>query len=506
MSTTYDRLRAQWRFEHDSYWGGERYRYPSQTTLSSAITRSAVLDDSGAVVRYDERSHWSYLVPHPSEADSSYESRVRLATYVNVVQPIVDAYAEATTSRVERELDLLTPYLSDVDRQGCTWDEHVEDVARWAAVYGAVAVVADTPRYEGALTRADEQALGVRPYVCTIHPPAWAWVDVDDTGAVTEFAYVDDAYVDDTQYAAARTVRLRVLRRDRWEVCEASVSPHEGLSASRHATKVLESGPMPAALGGKLPVAFAYYKRDSSSRYPLGQSLVADAADIGRAIYNALSWISEIHRFAGFPFLSIPLARTGGQLDALTRVQIGPQRALPFDATAGSPSYVQPSSESPRELREHCVWLFQAALRSAGLEMAADASSQVQSGEALRVRSRDFEARAARYARNLQRYEQQMLGILGRLAGVPARPQVRYPQRFTLPDPSADLTNAIRVLTEIPVEIGVDAKVAAVSTALRSALGLSDKDVARIADEVRRYFEGDRDAHLAAVAKRVAPT
>lgn len=505
MSTTYDRLRAQWRFQHDAYWGGERYRYPSQTVLSSATTREPVLDESGALVRQREHLTWSYLVPHPSESEESFASRVRLATYVNVVQPIVDAYAEATTTRVEREMGSVAPYLRDVDRQGCTWSEHVEDVARWAAVYGCVAVVADTPRFAGTITRADEQALGVRPYVCTIHPPAWAWVDVDDTGSVTEFAYVDDAYVDDSQSAPTRKTRVRVLRRDSWELREVEVSTQEGLSSARHAGgRVLDKGAMPAALGGKLPVVFAFYKRDSSSRYPLGQSLVADAADIGRAIYNALSWIAEIHRFAGFPFLSIPLARTGGQLDPMTRVQIGPQRALPFDAAAGSPAYVQPSSESPRELREHCVWLFQTALRSAGIEMAADASSQVQSGEALRVRSRDFEARAARYARNLERYERQMLGLLATLAGVPADATVRYPQRFTLPDPTSDLTNAVRVLTEIPVEIGVDAKVLAVSTALRAALGLSDAEVARVAAEIRAYFEGDRDAHLAAQARPAA--
>jgi hypothetical protein len=191
--------------------------------------------------------------------------------------------------------------------------------------------------------------------------------------------------------------------------------------------------------------------------------------------------------------LAIPLERTGGQIDAMTRVQIGPTKALPYSSAAGAPNYVQPSSESPRELREHCVWLFQTALRSAGIEMAADQSSQVQSGEALRIRSRDFEARAARYARNLQRYEQRMLSFFARLAGVPEDFTITYPQRFTLPDPSIDLTNAIRVLTEVPIEIGVDAKVRAVGQVMRSGLDMSDDDAVKVEREVRTYFEGDRD-------------
>lgn len=491
--TSYDQLRAQWRFEHDSYWGGERYRYPSETNLSQARTRTVIYTEDNQVSRVEDRSHWSYLLPHPSESDESFVMRLRIANYVNVVQPVVDAYAEATTARVKRSGGSVTRYLEDVDRQGNTWAEHVEDVAKWAAVYGWVACIADTPRHSGVLSRAAEQELGVRPYVCTIHPPAIAWTEVNGAGKLTEFAYVEEAFADTTG-SNAQVVKLRVLRPGKWETREVAIAGGQDVSTARGlGGKILEQGELPSVLGDDLPVVFAYYKRDSSSKYPLGQSLIADACDAGRAIYNCLSWISEIHRHAGFPFLAIPMPVTGGQIDAPTRVQIGPTKALPFLSAAGAPNYVQPSSESPRELREHCVWLFQTALRSAGIEMAADQSSQVQSGEALRIRSRDFEARAARYARNLQRYEQRMLSFFARLAGVPEDYTITYPQRFTLPDPSIDLTNAIRVLTEVPIEIGVDAKVRAVGQVMRSGLDMSDDDAVKVEREVRTYFEADRD-------------
>lgn len=494
--TTYDLLRAQWRFEHDAYWGGERFRYPSQTVLSLARTRIPVLDQTGQVLRTDTKDHWTYLVPHPTEDDDSFVARLKLAHYINPIQPIVDAYAEATTARGERSTPGMETYLKDVDRQGCTWSEDVEDVARWAAVYGMVAAVADTPRHEGILSRAHEDALGIRPYVAMVHPPAWAWIDVDSNGKVCEFAFVEEGFRDQTG-SQEQTIKLRILKPGAWEVREGSVNRNKPLAEQKDAiSKLCASGKLPDVLGGELPVVFAYYKRDSSSKFPLGQSLVADACDLARAIYNELSWISEIHRFAGFPFLSIPLERTGGQLDGLTRVQIGPQRALPYSSAAGAPGYVQPSSESPRELREHCVWLFQIALRSAGLEMAADQSSQVQSGEALRIRSRDFEARASRYARNLERYEVQMLRLFRKLAGQQGTDVIKYPQRFTLPDAVQDLDSAIKVLTEIPVEIGVEAKLLAVKTALRAGLSLSDAEVDRVCLEIRRYFESDRDKHL----------
>lgn len=498
---TFDTYRAQWAFLWDSYWGGERYRFPTPTTLSSASVRVgqvARITESGQPI-IEERAVVSYLVPHPAEDDRSFAGRIALATYLNLVQPIVDAYAEAATSGVTREVSAgLAPLLDDVNRRGSTWGEFVEEVARWAAVYGIVAAVIDAPASNGELlTRADERAAGARPYATLVHPTAWAWVDTDECGAPTEFAYVEEAY-EDPESRGRNRVRLRVYDRDGWSVRLGSVATGQDLGADRSAYQIERDeqgnekrGPLPAALRGALPVAFCAYKRDTSARRPQGMSLVADTATTARLIYNCLSWVSEIHRHAGFPFLALPLRSTGGQMDPQTRVAVGPSRALPYDSGAGLPTYVQPSSESPRELREHCVFLFQAALRTAGLEMAADASAQVQSGEALRIRSRDFESRCKRFARNLQRFEEQALWLLGAYAGETAPARVTYAQRFTLPDPALDLASAIKLLVEVPVEIGAKAKIAAVEQALRSVLALPDERFAEVMAEVRALFEGD---------------
>lgn len=492
--STYGQLRAQWAFARDSYWGGERYRYPTPSSLSSARAYTTTVSADGQVQAIPSQ-HTSYLVPHPAEGNENFEARVNLATYLNVVQPIVDAYAEAVTAGVTRENGALAPYLRDVDKHGSSWGEHVEDVARWAAVYGIVAVVADSPPSEGLRTRADETAHGATPYVVVVHPPTWAWVDVDDAGELKEFAWVEGT----TELTpASQSVRVRSISREGWKLYEGTISTATGQSIDTQ-RECFECKapptPLPAALRGALPIEFVSYKRDTSTPYPLGLSLVSDAAAVGRAIYNYLSWAQEIHRHAGFPFLALPMAATGGQMDPQTRVSVGPTRALPYSAETGAPSYVQPSSESTRELREHCVFLFQAALRTAGLEMSADASAQVQSGEALRIRSRDFESRAKRFARNLERYETRMLSLLARFAGVADPQRVTYAERFALPDPTSDLANALKLLTDCPVEMGVTAKTAAVRVAVKAALSLSDADLARVMDEVGGLFEADAAAY-----------
>lgn len=495
-SATYATMRPQWAFLWDSYWGGERYRYPTPTALSAATVRVYAVDSDGSV-RTTTAAHTSYLVPHPAEGDENFNARVALATYLNVVQPVVDAYAEAVTAGVSRTLGGLEPYLSDIDRRGSTWGEHVEDVARWAAVYGIVAVVADAPPAGVLRTKLDEQQQNARPYVFVVHPTSWAWIDVDDQGAVTCFAWVEDTCA---EAGSTQKVRVRELSREGWRVREGVVSTAAGATIDAQRDKLQESEPavpLAPALKGELPVEFVAYKRDSSTPYPVGISLVSDAAAVARAIYNYLSWAQEIHRHAGFPFLALPMSSTGGQMDPQTRVAVGPTRALPYDATTGAPSYVQPSSESTRELRDHCVFLFQAALRTAGLEMAADQSAQVQSGEALRIRSRDFESRAKRYARNLQRYEERMLRHLAALAGVGDPQRVTYAERFTLPDPTSDLANALKLLTDTPVELGVTAKTAAVRVAVRAALAMSDAELAKVMAEVSAIYADDAAAFAA---------
>ncbi len=170
---------------------------------------------------------------------------------------------------------------------------------------------------------------------------------------------------------------------------------------------------------------------------------------------------------------------------------------MPYDSTTGAPQWVQPSSESSKELRDSCVFRFQLALRTAGLEMASDASAQVQSGEALRIRSRDFESRAKRFANNMTRYENAVLGLIALLSGVSEKPTATYPKRFTLPDSVEDLANALALLdpSKMPLEIGPDGKIAAAKQALGAALSLSDAETASIIDWIRNHL-GDEVADM----------
>ena len=499
---TYDAERGRLAYYHDSYEGGSRYRAPSSTTIGTAsLTRYRDrLDSEGRRTGdHDEvvtERYRSYLVPHPGETKAAFEVRLSLAAYVNVIAPIVDAYADAVAGPVTRDLGMLEQYLRRLDGDAQTWAEMVEEVSRWAVVYGMCAVVLDAPAANPAANRADEERLGVGLRASVVVPTAWAWVSVGDDG-VDEFAYVDQAYTAESVGAVSQSATLWRYTRTTWERHRVTVSLSEAgafgkVRGSLGAETVIESGKL--ANPGRVPVAFAYFRR-TSSRAPEGVSLVADACDLARQVYNTLSWVEEIHRKTAFPFLAIPERAAGGQLDPATKIQVGPSTALGFSSETGAPSWVQPSAESTRELRDHAVFLVALALRTTGLEVTADQSAPTQSGVALKIRSRDFDARCVKFAKSMGAFERAALEIAGRILGLdPAQASITYPRRFVLPDSAEDLARCVVLLQTFRDELGPEGFAATVRQALDAALALNDTELARLVDEVRERVAAKGEA------------
>lgn len=500
---TYDFERGRLAFYNDSFWGGDRYRVPSSPTMGRAdLTqwRPRVDENGRETGDFDEivlRRCQSYLVPHPGEQWRAFQVRVNLASYVNLVQPIVDAYVDAVTGPTTRDLGQLDRYLSSLDGRGRAWSDHVEEVARWCAVYGFCATVIDAPKDNPSTSLADEEARGVGLRASLVHPTAFAWLALDDDGELEEFAFVDAPYL--PRDSGTQRVRFWVYTRTAWALYEQEVVVSAGFGAVRAMLADLipvRVGALPPGVAGRVPVVFAYFRQDTSSSTPRGVPLVGDACDLGRQIYNTLSNVEEIHRKTAFPFLAIPEKAQGGQLEPSTRVQVGPDTALGYASDTGVPQWVQPSAESTKELREHAVFLAQLALRTTGLEVSSNDTSPDASGEALKVRSRDFDSRCSRFARSLAAFEREALALAAQILGISVEPQVTYPKRFTLPSPADDLARAILLVQTFGEKLGPVGTTAATKAALDAALSLSDDQLGAIMADVRAS-QGLAEQHAA---------
>lgn len=507
--------RGEHLFLQDAYYGGRRWRNPRPSVLSStslvAWEMAKNTEGEDVVVERRGKGYTSYLVPFPGESESTFERRMAMAVYVNVVQPIVDAYCDSVTGKVTRELGELEPYLKRVDGRRMRWAQHVTEAARWSALHGVVATIVDVPPGAPARTRAEEQAQGKGIRAILVPPQAWAWMVVDDDGKLLEFAYVDQGgqYNPDV-VATTSEITVWVWDITGWSKRRAKLPPGAlavsatttvagqvvattGLAAHRDAIlggTPLDSGKLPQGVAGEVPVVFSFFRPVAFSATPDGVSIVGDAAHCGRQLYQILSWAEDTLRRAGFSFLQVPSKEATSKLGEEQRLRLGPEHALGVPSDAGDAHWVTHPSEPTTELRAHAMFLVMLAYRSAGLEVAADQSAQVQSGEALRVRSRDFESRAAAFAQSMEGYEDEVLGLARRYLTLPAATwSVQYPQRYVLPDMQEGLDNAIALMAAFGERLGPEGLKACIQQAVQSAMALSDAELTRVMDEVKARIE-----------------
>ncbi len=499
---TFDAQRGVHMFLSDAYYGGERWRSPRASTISTTclVSYAAVRTEAGEerIQEVRGQSFASYLVPFVGESETTFARRRQLAVYVNLVQPIVDAYTDSVTGSVSRDLGPVGDALKRLDGRGLSYEQLVAETARWSAVHGVMAVIVDAPRDNPATTRAEEQEMGIGLRAIMVPPESWAWcVYDDDTNELTEFAYVDPPRVEPEVSAATRVVHLWVWDREGWRRVRASVPmttqagqyPREAITRDG---KVLRFGQLPPSVAGRVPVVFSFFRPVLFTGIPEGVSLVGDVAHAGRQIYQLLSWAEDTLRRAGFSFLQVPTKEASGTLSPQQRLRLGPEDALGVPSDGGAASWVTHPSEPTTELRNHIVFLIMLAYRAAGLEVQADQSAQAQSGSALRVRSRDFEGRAKGFATSMRGFETEFLALASKYLALPAgtpEPRVTYPERFTMPDLSEELDKAIALVASFGEQLGPEGVAAAVRQAVTSALSLSDDEVAQVMVEVRARVE-----------------
>lgn len=494
---TFDDARGWHLFLADAFRGGWPWEHPSSSTLGVATLygNEIVRDSHGreVITEVPRGTHRTYLVPWRGETEENFRRRKALAFYVNLVEPVVDAYVDTVTGDVSRALGTLESYVTNLDGDGQGWAEHVAAVAAVACVHGVAAVVIEPPLTNDASTREEEIARGVSVRARVVAPQAWAWMRLDREGQCEEFAYAESAEVSRT--ATTQHLRVWCYTREGWSMHEGTVNAADTIAVA--APKLLASQPTMsgehhATMRGRVPVVFAYHRRDAGSPTPAGRPLAASPAAIGRQVYQLLSQVEDTQRRAP-PFLAVPTQARGG-LEPETAAKVGPDSALPIPEGSGAPQWVTFPSESLEDLRAHATFLVALAYRVSGLEVQADQSAQVQSGEALRVRSRDFEARALKFSRDCAAYEKRALDMIARLLGVANDATVTYPRRFVLGDSAELLSASLLVLQHLGPNLGVTGVAETMRQAITSALTLDDAQVAAVMAEVEQRLREPQQA------------
>ena len=116
-----------------------------------------------------------YLPKRPMERDEDYAARLDMAT-------LLPAFTETRQRMVGRVFGeplqvgedvpgwIRDDVLPDVDRQGRNLHVFAREWFAEALAYGLSHCLVESPRVDGVRTKADQRALGARPYLIRVHP------------------------------------------------------------------------------------------------------------------------------------------------------------------------------------------------------------------------------------------------------------------------------------------------------------------------------------------------
>ena len=151
---TFNTYRPIWQFLLESYVGGEEYRRAGHLTRYVLETNA----------EYQARLSTTPLENHCSSVVSVYNS------FLFREEP--DRNFDNNGMTFELEM-----FLRDADMDGRSLNAFMKDVATWSSVFGHCWMILAKPDV-GAVTLADEQAQGIRPYVNLLTPMVvtdWDW-------------------------------------------------------------------------------------------------------------------------------------------------------------------------------------------------------------------------------------------------------------------------------------------------------------------------------------------
>lgn len=400
LSTThqlYLKNRDRWQFLYESFVGGKEYR------------------DAGHLTRY------------ALESDGEYAQRLKNTPLDNQCASVVDTY-NSFLFRKEPDRDFETwegmwdveAFLEDCDYEGRTFDDFMKEVATWSSVFGHVWLILTKPNV-GAETLAQEQAMGLRPYINLMTPLVvsdFTW-QRRPTG---EYELVYLKYVEEV------IDRLQVVKVWRKETIETWEMNQVDRTANLRSVE-------PNGLG-MIPAVLVYNQR--SIEKGIGVSDINDIADIQKMIYNMLSENEQAVRLGTHPTLVVPpTAQVGAGAGAMIILQEGSDPGL-------NPYALEFSGAAVGSIHSTIQKLVESIDRMANTGGVRATESRTMSGVALETEFQLLNARLSTKADNLELAEEQIWKLFGRYQGREWEGEIEYPNSFNIRDINREIEQLAR--------------------------------------------------------------
>jgi hypothetical protein len=364
-----------------------------------------------------------HLTKYQLETEAEYRARIRSTPLENHCQSVISVYNSFLFREdPEREfegleaLPELEDFLNDADFDGRSLNAFMKDVATWSSVFGHCWIMVSKPNV-GAVTVADEQALGVRPYVSLLTPMVvldWQYTRAPSGRiALTNLRYLEETTGDlkIIKNWTPTTITTTIIDTKK-EVIDQEIIEVNGL--------------------GMIPAVCAYNGRSIIRGF--GVSDIADIADAQKFIYNATSEVEQSIRMDSHPSLvKTPETEAGVGSGAIIN--------MPDNLDPGlKPYLLEFSGASVDSIYTAIKHSIDSIDKMANTGAVRATESKVMSGVAMETEFQLLNARLSEKADNLELAEEQMWSIWCKYMGTTWSGSIDYPGSFNIRDTGQEIT------------------------------------------------------------------
>jgi len=260
-------MQERWDFYYNSYMGGKNFTF---------------------------NTRYNYLIKYGLENDDFYTARRKRAFYLNMCKHPINFYMSTLfredpqfhTDDGVIESSYFTPFLENADMQGTPFNLFISNCARYALAEGVSYIFLDVTApegYESIVTEADRVNVGLRPFVTQLHPQNVTNWRHDRMGDLEEVVFTILRYNTEDDEAAWSTPI----------VSEYWWYSRDEFAVYNHRTQLIAQGPNPFKKEGQpgiIPLIPMYHIKVDNM---IGESLLVDASDVNKTIYNWCSAIDE---------------------------------------------------------------------------------------------------------------------------------------------------------------------------------------------------------------------
>jgi len=393
------------------------------------------------------------LFKHARENQEDFADRVARVHYINYCEQIVDFFTNfifaETIQRDGGDLqDWYVNFLKDVNKKGDDIETYMRAVSDDMQIFGMSYTLVDTPYVqlpEGeTLTKADEEAQGIRPYWCLLRPDEITdWV-VDDFDT---FTYIKRKQM--VNEVVGTEIKV-VEKYTEWFQSQIIISR---IDVTDSAKPIMMGKQIVTNTLGEIPIVVVRYKRSKRNPF-MGNSFLRDFAKNNREIMNLTSLLQEFLYRQCFNLLAKEVEGTIPLKDQEDGVQ-GTANVLEVPKGAQMPEYISPPSDPARFIQEERDRIKQEMFRRA----AQDTLNELFNGEKSSgfSQAQSFSKTVpfiASRADSLERAEQKLMALTARLAGKDWQGKIKYKDRYEL----TNLTDAMTQLQILGRDLGIDSE------------------------------------------------